>query len=329
MDDKLLRLARKIKVIENDLNKITQIKDLEGLLFVNTEITNKYKKAINDVVNTYKDYISKTQKELSDSMKTIKKETKEKDTKDKMMINDLDNKIIKIREDIKNICVGIDKSIEEIQKDILNDIKIKNDKILLNLKTKDREISQVKKENAIINNSIVNLKNMLNKLELQKGDTGKSAYELACELGFKGTVEEWIKSLHGKDGKDIELRGMRSFSDVPKDGKSYIRKDKKWIEANFANKIPIIESTTTTLEIQPNKFYKFGEVTELNLTLAEITDNTQLNEYMFEFVSGTTATTLTLPDTIKWLETPTIESNKIYQCSIVNNIGILVGVANV
>lgn len=93
--------------------------------------------------------------------------------------------------------------------------------------------------------------------------------------------------------------------------------------------VEVVESTTTTLEIQPNKFYKFGEVTELNLTLAEITDTTQLNEFMFEFVSGATATTLTLPDTIKWLETPTIESNKIYQCSIVNNIGILVGVANV
>ena len=93
--------------------------------------------------------------------------------------------------------------------------------------------------------------------------------------------------------------------------------------------VKVVESTTTTLEIQPNKFYKFGEVTELNLTLAEITDTTQLNEFMFEFVSGATATTLTLPSSVKWLETPTIEANKIYQCSIVNNIGVLLGVSNV
>ena len=93
--------------------------------------------------------------------------------------------------------------------------------------------------------------------------------------------------------------------------------------------VEVVESTTTTQEIQPNKFYKFGEVTELNLTLSEITDTTQLNEFMFEFVSGSTATTLTLPSTVKWLETPTIEANKTYQCSIVDNIGILVGVANV
>ena len=96
-----------------------------------------------------------------------------------------------------------------------------------------------------------------------------------------------------------------------------------------ANKISVVQTSTSTIEINPNTFYKFGEVSSLNITLAAITDTTQLNEFMFEFVSGATATTLTLPDTIKWLETPTIESNKIYQCSIVNNIGILVGVANV
>jgi len=33
-----------------------------------------------------------------------------------------------------------------------------------------------------------------------KGDTGQSAYELAVQLGFEGTKEEWIASLHGKDG---------------------------------------------------------------------------------------------------------------------------------
>lgn len=96
-----------------------------------------------------------------------------------------------------------------------------------------------------------------------------------------------------------------------------------------ANKISVVQTSASTIEINPNTFYKFGEVASLNITLASITDNTIYNEYMFEFVSGSTATTLTLPSSIKWLETPTIESNKIYQCSIVNNIGILVGVANV
>ena len=93
--------------------------------------------------------------------------------------------------------------------------------------------------------------------------------------------------------------------------------------------VSVVQTSTSTIEINPNTFYKFGEVASLNITLASITDNTIYNEYMFEFVSGTTATTLTLPSSIKWLETPTIDANKIYQCSIVDNVGLLVGVANV
>ena len=96
-----------------------------------------------------------------------------------------------------------------------------------------------------------------------------------------------------------------------------------------ANKISVVQTSTSTIEINSNTFYKFGEVVSLNITLASITDNTIYNEYMFEFVSGSTATTLTLPSSIKWLETPTIDANKIYQCSIVDNVGLLVGVTNV
>lgn len=93
--------------------------------------------------------------------------------------------------------------------------------------------------------------------------------------------------------------------------------------------VEIVESALTTQEIESNKFYKFGEVSSLNITLAAITDTSVLNEFMFEFISGATATTLTLPNTVKWIETPTIEANKIYQCSIVDNIGVLLGVSNV
>lgn len=96
-----------------------------------------------------------------------------------------------------------------------------------------------------------------------------------------------------------------------------------------ANKISVVQTSASTIEINSNTFYKFGEVASLNITLASITDNTIYNEYMFEFVSGTTATTLTLPSSVKWLETPTVEANKIYQCSIVDNIGVLLGVSNV
>ena len=137
-----------------------------------------------------------------------------------------------------------------------------------------------------------------------KGEVGPQG-----EQGVQGIQGE--KGIDGKNGKD-GTNGKDGINGT--NGENY--------------SVEIVESTLTTQEIEPNKFYKFGEVTEINLTLAEITDNTQLNEFMFEFVSASTATTLTLPNTIRWLETPSIEANKTYQCSIVNNIGILVGVAN-
>ena len=164
---------------------------------------------------------------------------------------------------------------------------------------------------------------------------GKSAFEIAVENGFVGTESEWLESLKGADGRGIisseinasgELVLTYSDSSTANVGAVVGAKGDPGTDGkNY--KVETVESTETTVELQPNKFYKFGEVTELNLTLAEITDNTQLNEFMFEFISGETATTLTLPDTIKWAETPDVEANKIYQCSVVNNIGLIVGAA--
>lgn len=141
-----------------------------------------------------------------------------------------------------------------------------------------------------------------------KGDTGPQG-----EQGPQGI--QGIKGDKGDKGDTGETGPQGIQGPAGQDGKNY--------------SVEVVESTTTTLEIQPNKFYKFGEVSSLNITLAAITDTSVLNEYMFEFTSGSTATTLTLPNTIRWLETPSIEANKTYQCSIVNDIGILVGVANV
>jgi hypothetical protein len=46
---------------------------------------------------------------------------------------------------------------------------------------------------------------------------------------------------------------------------------------------------------------------------------------MFEFTSGTTPTTLNLPESVKWMGDNTIEASKTYQVSIVNNIAVLGG----
>ena len=82
-------------------------------------------------------------------------------------------------------------------------------------------------------------------------------------------------------------------------------------------------SGTVTKQIKPNTLYKFGECSSLTVRL-DAEESGIVNEYMFEFVSGSTATTLSVPDTVKWSggNAPTIEANKTYQVSIVNNLAV-------
>lgn len=80
----------------------------------------------------------------------------------------------------------------------------------------------------------------------------------------------------------------------------------------------------TTFELTPNVLHKWGEVATLTLTLGTPTDGV-VNEYMAQFVSGTTATVLTLPETVKWIGESTVEAGKTYQLSIIDNLAVLGG----
>ena len=86
----------------------------------------------------------------------------------------------------------------------------------------------------------------------------------------------------------------------------------------------VINQTETTVEIEPNVLNVWGEVTSLTITFAEV-DATKYNEFMIQFVSGSAATTLTLPSSVEWLTDADIEPNTTYQISIVNNLGIMEG----
>ena len=90
---------------------------------------------------------------------------------------------------------------------------------------------------------------------------------------------------------------------------------------------PVLNHGTgdTTCSIAPNIFHLWGTVTSLNITLATPDDSTILNEYMFQFTSGATATVLSLPSDIVWISEPTIEASKTYQISIVNNLAVIGG----
>lgn len=72
----------------------------------------------------------------------------------------------------------------------------------------------------------------------------------------------------------------------------------------------------TTFQLHPNQYHTWGEVTSLTLTLGAETSG-QANGYWFSFDSGDTATTLSLPQTVK--TDIVVEPNMHYECSIVGN----------
>lgn len=84
----------------------------------------------------------------------------------------------------------------------------------------------------------------------------------------------------------------------------------------------MITETNTSVSLQPEKFYSFGEVQQLNITLTAPQEN-KVPLYAFEFISGTTPAILNI-EGISWVGgTPTIEASKTYQVSILNNIGVI------
>ena len=81
------------------------------------------------------------------------------------------------------------------------------------------------------------------------------------------------------------------------------------------------ESNAVTLD--PNKFYVFGEEAEIDVSFAAGTEG-QVNEYHFSFVSGSTPTVLSLPVDVVMPDSFSVEAEKTYEISVINNKGLFV-----
>ena len=86
----------------------------------------------------------------------------------------------------------------------------------------------------------------------------------------------------------------------------------------------------TTFTLTPNTFHAWDEVTSLTLNFGNETSGVA-NEYLFQFTSGPTATSLTLPDDIKWANdnVPTINRNMIYQVSVLRGLASVLEFNNI
>lgn len=87
---------------------------------------------------------------------------------------------------------------------------------------------------------------------------------------------------------------------------------------------PIVNQTASSVSIEPGVLNVWGEMSSLTITFATPSDSSIMNEYLIQFTSGSTATTLSMPSSVLWTETPNIEANATYQISVVNNLGIIV-----
>ena len=91
-------------------------------------------------------------------------------------------------------------------------------------------------------------------------------------------------------------------------------------------------SSENNVTIEPNVLHVWEEISALTIALEPVEDAT-INEYMFEFVSGSTPTSLSISvptgyPAIKWPKDWTPEANKIYQVSVLDGIGLVVSVDN-
>lgn len=96
------------------------------------------------------------------------------------------------------------------------------------------------------------------------------------------------------------------------------------ITANVASsstpEITISTSGAVTQELQPDTIYHFTSTALTSLTLTF--GGTATDQYHFDFISPSTAATLTLPSTVTMESSFNVEANTKYEIDIVNNEGV-------
>lgn len=97
--------------------------------------------------------------------------------------------------------------------------------------------------------------------------------------------------------------------------------------------VPVVE-VSGSATLQPNTLTIVTSLAAAsqNFTLATPTDNSIYNEYMVQFDAisslgeDSALPSFSFPADVIWLEEPVFEKNYRYQISIVNNVGLIVGV---
>lgn len=155
------------------------------------------------------------------------------------------------------------------------------------------------------------------KVSIKMNGTEKGSFTLnqasAGEVDL-GTVITAHQDISGKQDKLISGTNIKTINGESVLGSGDITISSAYPEVNHG-------TGDTTFTLTPNTFHVWDKVTSLTLNFGNETSGVA-NEYLFQFTSGSTATSLTLPNSIKWANdnVPTIGANMIYQISILKGL---------
>ena len=88
------------------------------------------------------------------------------------------------------------------------------------------------------------------------GTDGKSAYELAVEKGYKGTLDEWLNSLNGTDGA---LKVFDTFSNTSLESEIKVDNGKIFLIVKYLDEITIRKGVLAELIYENKSFYEVFE----------------------------------------------------------------------
>lgn len=92
-------------------------------------------------------------------------------------------------------------------------------------------------------------------------------------------------------------------------------------KADKVTEVTVSTAGAVTQALDAGKIYHFtGALTALTITLNAPASG-QLAQYHFDFLSGSTAPTLTMPNTVTMPDSFTVEANKRYEVDVLNNYG--------
>ena len=152
---------------------------------------------------------------------------------------------------------------------------------------------------------------------ISKGTTALSAMEYGKMYFDESNGKIFIPLEEGSDGSynvvEISANGIyRNTSD----GTNIARNPVPAL-------IPLVDhpATDTSVTIYPETYHRWGEMASLTIALGNVDTDGNIHEWHFEFVSGSTATVLTLPDTLLYGKSGEleVEANMIYEIHILGS----------